>query len=308
MILKSRLWRLVALAAVALPFTAAMTPRLARAAEPAAPDRRDVKSRFAKLDRTRVHYLDAGRRGGEALVFVHGWTCNGDFWRMQVPAFAPGTRVLAVDLPGHGRSDKPENVSYTMDLFARAVESVMRDAKVKRAVLVGHSMGTPVIRQFYRKYPEKTLALVIVDGSLRPFVPRAAMEQFIGAFRGEKFREEFAKMVGGITAPVEDTGRRDEIRSVMLSAPKHVAVGALEGMADESIWGEDQIRVPVLAVLAQSPFWPADTEQFFRRVAPDLDYRMWTGVSHFLMMDKPDEFNRELSGFLARRRLLAVRK
>ena len=83
-----------------------------------------------------------------------------NFWRMQVPAFETKSRVIAIDLPGHGRSDKPQ-IDYTMDLFARAIDAVLRDAKVDRAVLVGHSMGVPVVRQFYRKYPEKTRALVI---------------------------------------------------------------------------------------------------------------------------------------------------
>ena len=56
-----------------------------------------------------------------------------------------------------------------MDLFARAVEAVRAAAGVDRVVLVGHSMGTPVVRQFYRLFPKKTLGLVAVDGSLRPF-------------------------------------------------------------------------------------------------------------------------------------------
>jgi len=46
----------------------------------------------------------------------------------------------------------------------------------KRAVLVGHSMGTPVARQFYRKYPQNTLAIVIVDGALRPFGDKKMMD------------------------------------------------------------------------------------------------------------------------------------
>ena len=93
---------------------------------------------------------------------------NLDSWRDQVSDFAKRNRVIVIELPGHGQSDKPQTI-YSMELFARAVDAVMSDAKVKRAVLVGHSMGTPVARQFYRKYPEKTLAIVIVDGSLRPF-------------------------------------------------------------------------------------------------------------------------------------------
>ena len=262
-----------------------------------------AKPRFARLDGMRVHYESAGK-GSEALVFIHGWTCNANFWRRQMPDFERRMRVIALDLPGHGRSDKPQEVAYTMDLFARAVEAVMRDAGVRRAVLVGHSMGTPVARQFYRKYPEKTLAVVIVDGGLRPFAPREVMEKYVAPMRGEKFREGLTQMVGGMLAPVADAALREEIRSTMLSAPQHVAVGAMDAMLDETIWKKDRITVPVLAILAASPFWPPDNEQFFREIAPTLDYRMWTGVSHFLMMEKPAEFNRELGAFLARRRLL----
>jgi len=49
--------------------------------------------------------------------------------------------------------------------------------------------------------------------------------------------------------------------------------------------------VPVLAILAKSPFWPADTEQFYRTIAPSLDFQMWDGVGHFLMMEGPERFN-----------------
>ena len=61
----------------------------------------------------------------------------------------------------------------------------------------------------------------------------------------------------------------------------------------------------MLAVLAKSPFWLADTEQFFRSLAPKLDYQMWEGVSHFLMMEKPKEFNEAVGAFLTRNQLLA---
>src|SRR6185503_11087712 len=117
----------------------------------------DAPSRWAKLDGNRVHYKSYGK-GRDALVFVHGWTCDMSFWSDQIPAFVNQTRVIAIDLPGHGKSDKPD-ITYSMDLFARAVDAVLKDAGVARAVLVGHSMGTPVIREFYRKYPEKTIGL-----------------------------------------------------------------------------------------------------------------------------------------------------
>src|SRR5260370_4742140 len=75
-------------------------------------------------------------------------------------------RLILIDLPGHGKSDKPQT-NYTMDYFASAVLAVMRDARVEKATLVGHSMGTPVICRVYAQAPEKVAALVAVDGLLR---------------------------------------------------------------------------------------------------------------------------------------------
>ncbi len=262
----------------------------------------EAQSHYATLDGSRVHYKSLGK-GDRALIFVHGWTCNMDFWRSQVPAFADKTRVIAIDLPGHGQSDKPK-VDYTMDLFARAVDAVMRDAKVEKAVLVGHSMGTPVIRQFYRKYPQKTLALVIVDGGLRPFGKKEQMEPLLAPLRGPNYKEAAGRMVDGMLGPVKSAELRQQIKDSMLATPQNVAVSAMEGMMDEAIFTPDKINVPVLAILAKSPFWPPDNEQFFRSLASNLDYQMWEGVSHFLMMEKPAEFNDALAAFLVKNGLL----
>src|SRR5215210_6172038 len=95
----------------------------------------DGESKYAKLDGARIHYKSYGK-GKHALVLIHGWGSNLTFWRDQIPDFAKRNRVIALDLPGHGESDKPE-IAYSMDLFANAIDAVMRDAKVERAVLMG---------------------------------------------------------------------------------------------------------------------------------------------------------------------------
>lgn len=260
----------------------------------------ELKSRFASFDGTKVHHLTSGK-GEEALIFVHGWTCNADFWRGQTSDFS-GQRVIAIDLPGHGRSDKPQT-DYTMSYFARSIEAVMRDARVKRAVLVGHSMGTPVVRQFYRLYPGKTLSLVIVDGSLRPFAPKEQTEKFAALMRAD-YKAVAARMIDGMIAPVKDEKIKEYIRTAMLATPDYVALSAMNGMADEKIHERDPIKVPVMVVLAKSPFWADDTESFLRSLAPKLEFHMWQGVSHFLMMDRPQEFNRTLQAFLTTNKLL----
>ena len=261
----------------------------------------DGDSRYAKLDGARIHYKSYGK-GRDALVLVHGWTCNLDNWRDQIPDFAKRNRVIALDLPGHGQSDKPQ-IAYTMDLFANAIDAVMRDAKVEHAVLVGHSMGTPVVRQFYRKYPQKTLAIVIVDGGLRLFGTKEMRDGFLTMFRSPGYKEAgtqmFSQMMG--TLPAAD---KERVKTSFDNTPQYVLVSAMESMNNEALYGPDKINVPVFAILAKSPFWPPDTEEFLRGLAPDLELQWLEGVGHFLMMEKPKQFNDAVIAFLNKKNLL----
>jgi pimeloyl-ACP methyl ester carboxylesterase len=259
------------------------------------------QSKFTTLEGVRVHYVNYGK-GDDAIVLIHGWTMNVDNWREQVSALAEQHRVVVIDLPGHGQSDKPK-ITYSMDLFARAVDAVMRDEKVKRAVLVGHSMGTPIARQFYRQHPEKTLAIVIVDGPLRPFGDKASMDNMIAGFRAPTYREAVNKMLTGMYGPKLSAEARERITASSVSTPQHVLVGAMEGMADSSIWGDDKINVPVLAIMAKNPFFGPDLETLFRRLAPKVEFHMWEGVGHFLMMDRPKDFNDLVLAFLDKNKL-----
>jgi pimeloyl-ACP methyl ester carboxylesterase len=259
------------------------------------------KSYWTNFDGNKVYFYDIGnRKSKNALILIHGWTCNADFWKDSFAAF-PNYRVIAIDLPGHGKSDKPK-VDYTMQYFARSVEAVMKEAKVKKAVLVGHSMGTPVIRQFYRLYPEQTLALVAVDGLLQPFGPRAQIEKFFEPMFSN-YKEQGPKFIDGLLGPVRDD-IKPSIRAVMITTPDYVAISAMKGMLDDAIWTDDKINVPVLAILAKNPMYPPNIEDSYKAVAPKLEYHMWDGVSHFLMMEKPKEFNDTLKEFVEKNKLL----
>ena len=262
----------------------------------------DGDSQFAKLEGARVHYKSWGK-GKDALVLVHGWGCNLNHWRDQIPDFAKRNRVIALDLPGHGESDKPQQLAYTMDLFANAIDAVMRDAKVERAVVMGHSMGTPVARQFYRKYPQKTLGIVVVDGGLRLFGTKEMREQFQAMVRAPNWKEAGTQMFKQMSGTMASADQERVVTS-FTSTPQYVLVGAMENMNQESLYGPDKINVPVFAILAKSPFWAPDTEEYFRSIAPDFEMQMWEGVSHFLMMEKPKQFNDAVIAFLNKKALL----
>lgn len=258
-----------------------------------------AKDQYATSEGVRIHYKTIGH-GREAIVFVHGWICSAEFWSQSITAF-PEYRVIAIDLPGHGQSDKPQTV-YSMGYFARSIEAVMNDANVDHAVLVGHSMGTPIVRQFYRLNPQRTLGLVIVDGSLMP-PKRKDVLRVAGELRAN-YRENAAKYVEDLIGPIRDTHLRKRIGSLMLATPDYVGIGAVEGLIEDSVRTNNHIDVPVLAVLADASGWEPNTEASFRAVAPNLEFRLWGGVSHFLMMEKPSAFNEELRQFIVSNNLL----
>jgi pimeloyl-ACP methyl ester carboxylesterase len=257
--------------------------------------------RSIQLDGAKVHYTDYGA-GDNALVFVHGWSSDETFWGMHAPWLGAKFHVITIDLPGHGQSDKPQ-IAYTMDLYVRAIDAVLRDAKVRAATLVGHSNGTPVIRQFYRKFPEKTRALVIVDGGLRPFGDKATMEKFIARLKGPNYEENTGKFIDNMTSSIPDAALRENIRTTMLRTPQYVGISEFESTLDPELWKPDKIDVPVLMVLAKQPAWSAEYEQFARGLVRDLDYQVWEGVSHFLMMEQPGRFNSAVVAFLEKHKL-----
>jgi pimeloyl-ACP methyl ester carboxylesterase len=100
---------------------------------------------------------------------------------------------------------------------------------------------------------------------------------------------------------------RDRVLSEMLATPQYVMVGAMEGMfgPDQPDWDLKQVNVPVLVINARSPMWNADYESYVHSLSPQADYRMMDGVGHWLMLEKPAEFNATLTELLRKHDLMA---
>ena len=261
-----------------------------------------TESKFADVDHIKVHYTNYGK-GDTALLFVHGWACDETVWTEQAPILAEKVQVITIDLPGHGQSDKPKDIAYNKDLYIRAIDGVIDDDAVKSVILVGHSNGTPFVREYYRKFPSKVKGIVIVEGPLRPFFDKAAMEKFVANLDGADYTQKAGQMIDGMTGPIKDAALRNKIKALMLKTPQSVAVSEFQATGDPDLWKEDKIDVPVLMILAKQPAWSPEYQQFVRKLIPKLDYQVWENVSHFLMMEKPREFNAALLKFLDQNQL-----
>jgi pimeloyl-ACP methyl ester carboxylesterase len=254
-----------------------------------------AKVHYAKFGTNKIHYLVEGK-GKHTIVLVHCWSGNLGFWREQVTALTDKARVVLIDLPGHGQSDKP-HAAYTMDYFADAVLAVMRDARVDKATMMGHSMGVPVICRLYKKAPERVAALVAVDGALRrPKMPPGQAEQFIAAFHDPDYKEKTRQFMGTMFPIPGTEALRDKVISEMLETPQYVMLGGMEGMfaTDQPDWDLQHVSVPVLVINAPNPNWNDEYKDYVKTLSPQTEYRAFEGVGHWLMLEKPAEFNSTL--------------
>ena len=267
-----------------------MLPALVIAVALAAP------SSAATVDGLTIHSASTGS-GPATIVFVHGWTCDSSSWAAQVPAFAKKYRVVTLDLPGHGKSALPKDGKFSMDLFARAVEAVRAETKAERVVLVGHSMGAPVIRQYAKLYPQHVAGLVAVDGPLdmRAFPP-PQLNQAPPPMTGPEGLKAREGMIRGMFTPQTPVPLQKQILSMMLTTSEVTAVGAMASIMDPSLRSPDVIRAPAYAVYAGTGQIP--NAQTTREILPNYDAAQIAGTGHFVMMEKPDEFNRLLTAFL----------
>jgi pimeloyl-ACP methyl ester carboxylesterase len=248
-------------------------------------------------DGTPISYEVYGE-GEPALVFVHGWSCDARYWRAQVPHFSKNHRVMVLDLAGHGHSGMART-KYTMAAFGEDVRSVAEAAGGdKRVILIGHSMGGSVIAEAARLMPDRVIGLIGVDTLENIEYPMTSEEfkKMIAPLEKD-FRAGSREFVKGMILPQTDPKLRDWILADMSAAPPAVALSAMTGMMDQYITGEaarifEKIRIPVISV--NGDLWPVNFEANRRHMA-SYQAIVLPKADHFLMMDRPEEFNRALS-------------
>ena len=121
-----------------------------------------------------VTYVDLNPSAEKTLVFIHGLGSSLKFWRHQLDHFAErGFRVLAADMIGYGKSDKPADFPYTMPAMAEVYRELLGQLEVNEFVLIGHSMGGQTAMAYAIAHPEEVKTMVLVSpAGFERFSPR----------------------------------------------------------------------------------------------------------------------------------------
>ncbi|GAB6058388.1 alpha/beta fold hydrolase [Desulfonatronum parangueonense] len=239
--------------------------------------------------------------GEPTLVFVHGWSCDGRYWRMQAPYFSNNHRVVVIDLAGHGHSGLGRE-EYTMDAFGKDVQAVVEEVGAEQVILVGHSMGGPVSVAAARLMPGRVIGVIGVDTfhDVSHPMTREEFDSWMALLRPD-FATGAARFVGQMFIEKTDPALRDWVVADMSAAPPKAALSAMEHMLSAVVSGEalsafDGLETPIVAINAD--LWPTNVEANQRHMH-SFDVVIMEGTDHFLHMAVPESFNRKLEDVIA---------
>ena len=247
-----------------------------------------MRDAATSADGIRIAY-DVYGEGTPALVFVHGWSCNRNYWDGQVQPASRQFRVVAVDLAGHGESGHGR-ARWTMAAFGGDIAAVVNKLGLERVILIGHSMGGDVIVEAARQLPGHVTGLIWVDAYRQLGMVRTAeqVRELIAPFRSD-FVETTRAFVRGMFPLTADRSLVERVAMHMASAPPTVGLGALESTVSFSREILSALRELALPVVAINPdYRPTDIDSMKRH---GVEVMLMTGVGHFLMMEDPERFN-----------------
>ncbi|MGA2092080.1 MAG: alpha/beta hydrolase [Sedimentisphaerales bacterium] len=239
--------------------------------------------------------LRAGR-GDVTLIFVHGWCCDSRYWREQVPVFEKKYRVVTMDLAGHGNSGHNRKI-YSVDNYGQDVKAVIEAIDAKKVIVIGHSMGGEIVVEATRLEPNRVIGIIGAD-SLHN-VEEDINEQMVKEMTkgiDTDFKQWMRKFVEPMLGKDMKPELKKEIIDGMSSAQPDRAINTFEQyvdkLRDRKIAKEFlEIKVPVRCVNAD--LWPMNPEGN-RKYMKSFDVKIMKGAGHFVMLERPEEFNKLL--------------
>ncbi|MCP5104066.1 MAG: alpha/beta hydrolase, partial [bacterium] len=245
-------------------------------------------------DGVSIKYEVSGKDSGvPVLVFVHGWCCDRTYWEKQVPYFSKHYKVVTFDLAGHGESAMGRK-KYTLQAFGQDVAAVVKALDLKKVILVGHSMGGPIVAMAAPMLPNRVIGIVGVDtfNNIEVKLTKEIKDMVLVPLRKDfvKGTRDFISFF--MFTPDADPVLKEKVLKDMASSPPEVGIGAMEEMLNDDIPAIlDRAKVPLHCI--NSDQFPTNVESIKRHTV-SFEIKILPRSHHFLMLEKPDEFNKLL--------------
>jgi pimeloyl-ACP methyl ester carboxylesterase len=281
-------------------------------ATPSAPPKVDLdrfdasRTSVALPNGQQLAYVQMGNPVGRPVILVHGFTDNARDWVPLVPYLDPSWRLILVDLRGHGQSSKPECCYHRLD-FAYDLKLLMDALNIRKADIVGHSLGSVVCQTFAEEWPDRVGRVVLISstGGPRPGSP-ARKPTFDFASEIRKLKEPidpdspFMVEWWASPKPVDPDFIRRQ-RKDAAGIPLRVWLAIL----DQDVLGADvqrtlpKLKAPTLLIWgALDPLIDEEHRQTLREALPAAAVKVFPGLGHNPFWEEPANVATRINRFL----------
>ena len=244
-----------------------------------------------------IRFHVAGR-GEPTLVLVHGWALDHRVWDGQAPSLEGRHRVVTLDLAGHGESGRQRS-AWTMAAFGEDVKAVVEAVGAREVVLVGHSMGGPVVLEAARRIPERVKGIVLVDTLLdvEDRTPPDAIEAMTRQLQAD-YKPTVTQMTNEyLFAPATPAAVRERVLGHATAMAPGISIAVLrQSWSYDPLPALREIKARVRAVNADK--FPTHVEAN-RRHMPGYEAILVPGTGHYPMLEDPARFGPALEQALA---------
>jgi pimeloyl-ACP methyl ester carboxylesterase/nicotinamidase-related amidase len=263
------------------------------------PDAKPVKKTFRADDGLEIVGEVRGR-GDTALVFLHGWCGDREYWKHQVEVFAADYRVVVLDQAGHGESGRGRK-AWTANCLAGDVEAVVKALGLKRVILVGHSMGGLVALLAAKRMPGTVVAVVGVDTlqNAEFKLPEEVRKQILDGAEKD-FKGTVRVTFAGLLPEKADAELKKWLQAKAEGQDPEMALALMRDLFGlDTVTAFKEAKVPVRCINSAGgyqSFTPTAVET--NKKYADFGAVTIEGAGHHPMLEKPDEFNRSLRDVL----------
>ena len=272
------------------------------------------ESRHININGIRIHYVEAGQ--GSPVVLLHGLGASVVTWRENIGPLAERHRVYAVDLPGHGDSEKPDELSYSLSSMTNFTKSLVEALGHKQAAFAGSSIGGGLALMTALHHPEVVSKLILSSsaalGREVALFLRLASLPFVGELMTSGARDatrtwlrksfyDKSRASGDMLDELRRTNNLPGAREAGLKIAR-VYIG-LWGVRRQYVLTRRLKRLEVPTMV----FWGADDEiipvkHAYRAASelPKCDLHVFTDCGHWVHVERSSEFNRLSLEFLSR--------
>ncbi len=240
--------------------------------------------------------FDNEGKGETTIILVHGWANTRSIWDAQVSHFSKEYQVIAVDLPGFGKSGNNRS-EWTIASYGEDISTIIQQLNLKKVVLVGFSLGAPIVIEAANIVPNHVIGIVLVDALQEVEVKiTPQMAQYIDSVMMDVINNLTKEklVIGGFFKKNVDSAFHRVV--TYLEGASHI--GWRESLAGNIKWQNENctnsikaVKAPIIAI--NSDQQPTDVETF-RKYAPTFKAKIVKDVGHLIMWDNTQEFNRLL--------------